>query len=426
MSKRSKEKVKYLMNELIQAIEAGDLQTLNQLLERFLMNEEPSAQYEAAEMLMHYGYLQQAKQVLENLQFIFPEEAQIKIDLASVAMELDLEDEALEHLLSVHEEDAEYPQALVLLADYYQMQGLYEVAERHINKALELLPTEPLLLFAKAELLFETGRFTESVRLYEELHSQQAEIAGVQIAERLAEVYRAGGAYEQALTYYMETLEDKVTPDLLFGSAYSAFQIEKYEVAVTQLEDLKELDPDYYSAYLLLAQSYAMLEDNKRALLAIEEGIARDEYDKSLYLFAGKMALKTQDEEKAMNYLQQAIALDPEYMEATIVLMSVYAQREMYEEIIDLYESLQREDIEFTAILPFVANAYNEAEKFEKANEIYTLAYTEYKEESEFLEKYCYFLIEEGQQEKAKQIAEQLVLLEPTSEQWQALLERFE
>ena len=414
------------MNELMQAIEAGDLQALDQLLERFLTNEEPSAQYEAAEMLMHYGYLPQAKQALENLQFIFPEEAQIKIDLASVAMELDLEDEALEHLLSVGEEDAEYPQALVLLADYYQMQGLYEVAERHINKALELLPTEPLLLFAKAELLFETGRFGESIRLYEELHSQQKEIADVMISERLAEVYRAGGNYEQSLAFYMETLEDKVTPDLLFGSAYSAFQTEKYDVAITQLEDLKELDPDYYSAYLLLAQSYSMQEDNKRALIAVEEGLARDEYDKSLYLFAGKMALKTHQEEKAISYLQQAIALDPEYMEATIVLIGTYNQREMYDEIIDLYETLKREDIGFTTMLPIVANAYNELEQFEQANETYALAYNDFNEDADFLETYCYFLIEDGQREKAKQIAEQLVKLDPTSEQALALLERFE
>lgn len=415
-----------LMNELMQAIEAGDLQLLDQLLERFLTTEEPSAQYEAAEMLMHYGYLPQAKQALENLQFIFPEEAQIKIDLASVAMELDLEDEALEHLLSVSEEDAEYPQALVLLADYYQMQGLYEVAERHVNKALELLPTEPLLLFAKAELLFETGRFTESVRLYEELHRQQKEIADVMIAERLAEVYRAGGNYEQSLAFYMETLEDKVTPDLMFGSAYCAFQVENYELAITQLEDLKELDPDYYAAYLLLAQSYSMLEDNKRALIAVEEGLARDEYDKALYLFAGKMALKTMQEEKAINYLQQAIALDPEYMEATIVLMGTYNKREMYDEMIDLYETLEREQIEFSAILPIVANAYNEDEQFEKANELYALAYNEFKDDTEFLETYTYFLIEDGQREKAKEVAELLVKLDPTSEQALTLLERYE
>ena len=74
-------------------------------------------------------------------------------------MELGNEDEALDLLLEIEETSPEYPQALLVLADYYQMQGLFEVAEKRINEALAILPDEPLLHFAKAELLFETGRF---------------------------------------------------------------------------------------------------------------------------------------------------------------------------------------------------------------------------------------------------------------------------
>lgn len=414
------------LEQIIQALEAGDLQALQTLIDRFLVDAEPAKQYEMAEMFMQFGYLEEADRILENLQFIFPEEAQIKIDRATVLMELMKEDEALDLLLDVKETDAEYPQALVVLADYYQMQGLYEVAEKHIEMALELLPHEPLLQFAKAELLFETGRFTESVRLYEELYENKIEIPNVSIPVRLAEVYRAGAAYEDALHFYMLALEDEVTPDLLFGSAYAAFQVEKYETAIQQLEDLTELDPDYFSAYLLLAQSYSMLEDHKRALLAIEQGIARDEYDKSLFLFAGKMALKLGDTEKAKKYLQEAIALDPEYMEATLVLTSIYRQEEDYAAIIDLYESLHKEAIDFSGLLPFVAEAYDQEELFDKANEAYAIAYEEYKEDEEFLEKYCYFLIEDGKQDKAKIVAQQLVVLDPTNEDWQQLFERFE
>ena len=414
------------MEQIMQALEAGDLQGLQTLIERFLVDAEPAKQYEVAEMLMQFGYLEEADRILENLQFIFPEEAQIKIDRATVLMELTKEDEALDLLLDVKETDAEYPQALVVLADYYQMQGLFEVAEKHIEMALEILPHEPLLQFAKAELLFETGRFTESVRLYEELYENKIDIPNVSIPVRLAEVYRAGAAYEDALHFYMLALEDEVTPDLLFGSAYAAFQIEKYETAIQQLEDLKELDPDYFSGYLLLAQSYSMLEDHKNALLAIEEGITRDEYDKSFFLFAGKMALKLGDVSKAKKYLQESIALDPEYMEATLVLASIYRQEDDNEALIDLYESLYKESIDFSALLPFIAEAYDQEEQFEKANEVYAAAYDEFKEDEEFLEKYCYFLIEDSQQEKAKTVAEQLVKLNPTSEDWQQLLERFE
>ena len=414
------------MDLMLQAIQNGDLQQINAFLETFLMNEAPGEQYEAAEMLMQYGYLEEADRVLEHLAFLFPEEAQITIDRANIFMEMGNEDDALELLLSVPEDAPEYPQALLVLADYYQMQGLFEVAEKRINDALELLPNEPLLQFAKAELNFETGRFTEAARIYEELYEKDKQFAGTLLAARLAEVYRAGAAYETALDYYMEALEEEVTPDLLFGSAYAAFQSEKYETAIQQLEDLKELDPDYFSGYLLLAESYAMLEDNKRAYKAIQEGLIRDEYDKTLYLFAGKMALKNNLPQEAEKHLQQAIALDPEYMEATLVLMSLYAQEERYGEVIQLFEHLQNEDFDWTALYPYVAVAYDKEEEFTKAYEIYKNAYNDFKEDVSFLEKYCYFLLEDGRQEEAYAIAKQLAELEPTEQEWQSLLERFE
>ncbi|MFF5993616.1 tetratricopeptide repeat protein [Lysinibacillus sp. KU-BSD001] len=414
------------MKEMLQAIQEGDLQRINAFLETFLMNEAPGEQYEVAELLMQYGYLEEANRVLEHLAFLFADEAQIIIDRANVCMEMGNEDEALELLLSVPNDAQEYPQALLVMADYYQMQGLFEVAEKRINEALELLPNEPLLQFAKAELLFETGRFIEAARIYEELYEQEKQFAGILLAARLAEVYRAGAAYETALDYYMEALEEEVTPDLLFGSAYAAFQSAKYETAITQLEDLKELDPDYFAAYLLLAQSYAMLEDNTRAYQTIQEGLARDEYDKSLYLFAGKMALKNNLPEEAESYLQQAIALDPEYMEAILVLIAIYAQQERYDAVIDLFESVQKEGFDWGALYPYVAEAYDKEEAYDKAYEIYKSAYNEFKEDVAFLEKYCYFLLEDGKRDEAYVVAKQLALLEPTEQEWQNLLERFE
>ena len=415
-----------LLNELILAIEEGDLQLVNQLIERVITNSMPDEQYGITELLVQYGYYAEADQVLEHLQFLYPEEAQITIDRAAVLMELDKEDEALELLMSVAADVAEYPQALLVLADYYQMQGLYEVAEKQINEAIELLPTEPLLQFAKAELLFETGRFSESIRIYEELYEQEGTFAGVSLAERLAEVYRAGANYEQALEFYMKALEDEVKPDILFGSGYAAFQTQNYELAIKQLEDLKELDPDYFSAYLLLAESYAMLEDNKKAYAVIKEGLIRDEYDKTFYLFAGKIALKNHEPEQAKQYLQEAIALDPEYMEAILVLMSIYSKEESYDEIISLYEHISSQDFDWTALYPFVAEAYDKEEEFDKAYEMYRAAYEDFKEDPAFLEKYCYFLLEDGKQEQAKEIAAQLVALDPTEQQYIELLERFE
>ena len=91
-----------------------------------------------------------------------------------------------------------------------------------------------------------------------------------------------------------------------------------------------------------------------------------------------------------------------------------------------LFEQLQKNEFEWVSLYPFVANAYNEEEQFDKAYEIYTLAYNDFNEDVEFLEKYCLFLVEDGKQKEAKKIAQKLVELQPTEQQWHDLLERFE
>lgn len=411
---------------VIEAIQNGDLHALKHAIEDLLVSADANEQYEMADYLMNFGYMKQADEIYAHLVYLFPEEAQLKIDRATVLMELEQEDEALELLMDVSEEAAEYPQALLALADYYQMQGLYEVAERHINHAMDLLPEEPLLLFAKAELMMEMGRLSEAARLYEELYETTKEIAGVRIIERLADVHRQGGSYEEALHYYQHALKDTTSADLLFGAAYAAFQAEEFEKAIRYLEDLKVFDPDYFAGYLLLAQSYAMQENNKKALEVIKEGITRDEYDKELYLFAGKMAIKNSLPEEAESYLRQAIALDPEYMEAVLALVSMLSHDERDEETIEIIEGLHKDDFEWSTLSAFAAEAYDRLEEYDKAGKHYANAYRDHDEDAAFLEKYVYFLIEDGQHAQAKEVAMKLHNLQPEEQEWLDLLTRFD
>ena len=412
-----------ISQQFIEAIEAGNLETVQSLIETLQLSSEPDAQYEIANRLVQAGYLKEGEQVLEHLQFLFPEEAQLKIDRAQVLMEIDEEDEALLLLSSIEEHADEYPQALLSLADYYQMQGYYEVAEQKIDQALALLPEEPLLVFAKAELLLETGKYLEAVRLYENIKEQTDEIAGIRLSERLAEVYSAGAAFEDAIPYYEESLVDHVTPDLLFGLAYAAFQAGQYDLSVRKLNEVKILDPDYFSAHLLLAQAYSMIEEFYQAYQAIIEGLSRDEYDKELYLFAGKMALKLGKNAEAEQHLRQAIVLDPEYMEATLTLVSYLHTEEKDNEVIELVEMVSHNQDDWSALYPFAAEAYAKEENFERAYEFYSLAYTEHKEDPIFMEKYAYFLLEEGKRGEALEIGKQLARLQPNEERWQELIE---
>ncbi len=66
-----------------------------------------------------------------------------------------------------------------------------------------------------------------------ELHEEMDEIGGVSIVSRLAETYSAGAAYEEAIPYYEEMLQENTSPDTLFGAAFAYYQSGKAERAVT-------------------------------------------------------------------------------------------------------------------------------------------------------------------------------------------------
>ena len=95
------------------------------------------------------------------------------------------------------------------------------------------------------------------------------------------------------------------------------------------------------------------------------------------YLFAGKMALKNSLPEEAITYLQEAIALRSRIYGSNVCVYVGLHTEERYEEVIDLYEELQRNEFDWTALYPFVAEAYDKEEQFDKAYEIYKVAYND-------------------------------------------------
>lgn len=406
------------IKDIQQAVEQGDPRSVNETIEAYLLNGDPDEQYDLSEWLAEIGYVEEAIKVLEHLQFVFPDESQLTVDRANLLIEVDREDEALNALMEISKEDELYPQVLVTLADLFQLQGLLEAAESRLNEAIDLLPDEPLLQQAKAELLLDSGRYLESAKIYQDLQREGIQLDGVNLSERLAEVYSAGAAYEEALPFYEEALKDEVKPDVLFGAAFSAFQTRQYEMAVRRLDELISVDPDYFSAYLLRAQSFNMAEDYEAAYKAILEGIARDEFDKELYLFAGKLALKLGKVEEGVEHLRQAIALDPEYMEAIYTLVSYFHAEELDEETLELAENVIESGDDWAGLYPMIAEAYERTEQYAKADEFYALSYPAFRDDPNFLEKYARFLIEEGKREKALEIIKELQILDPENPEW--------
>ena len=411
------------LEEIERYILEGEVEVLSRTVDQLNGSTDFDLLYEAAGLFASYGFMAEADRLYETLRYHLPDEAQLKIDRAGTLLELGEEDEALLLLTDVSPDNEEYVQALLALADYYQMSGMAEAALSKIKEAHELDPSEPVIRFAFAELLLGAGKYGEAVRLYLELHEEMDEIGCIRILSRLAETYSAGAAYEEAIPYYEELLEDNALPDTLFGAAFAYFQSGKPERSVTLLDNLIEMDPDYFSAYMLAGQSLSLIDEDRRALDMFKDGIRRDEFVKELQLMAGKSALKLGLPDEAEVHLKEALVLDSEYSEALITLASLYNEREQNEELLDLLSYMKNDQIDIPLLDAFMAYAYEREEQFEDAYASYSKAYIGLKDDQGFLGNYAKFLLEEGKRDEALEVIKEIVKIVPVDENWRAFLE---
>jgi len=403
------------IDELVQLVENGDIERALSLLPKIKKEATDDEKYMLADHLFSWGLLEEARDLVEELMKRYREEGELALFLAEIYTELDEDEKALALLADIDEDDPLFPRACLLLADLYQMQGLEEVSEQKLLKAYEKAPNEPIIEFALAELYFATGQYAKSIAFYEKVLAQETTVAGTFIPERLAEALSLLGEFERALPYYEQTIEKKIDSHTLFGYGFTAFQAEYYQTAIEKLTQLKELDRDYVPLYLYLAKAYEHEGDVTKSYDIAKEGLLVDEWNKELLLYAGKIALKLGKEEEAETYLQKAVDIDPGYVEALVALASVWMHQERYEDVVRWLQYAIDQGEYDPQLEWYLARAKHKLEMYSDALNHYQEAYTFFKNDVEFLEEYGYFLIEEGDRERAKAMFAQIVRLDPAN-----------
>ncbi|MDX8046127.1 tetratricopeptide repeat protein [Gracilibacillus sp. S3-1-1] len=403
------------MNTIEQAIElihAGEVEEALSLLNRIAKTADIDTKLEISQIFMELGNQDLAEVLLKEILELEPGNSDVKLFLADIRIDDNKDEEAIELLNEIEEGDENYLQALVQLADLYQAQGLFEVAERKLLVAKNLAPEEMIIDFALAELSFSSGEYHKSIIYYEKIKEKQDEVAGVNIASRLAEAYALNGEFEASLDYYQNL--DTTDPETLFRYGFLAFKSERYEIAIHAWENLLEEELEYPSVYLYLAKAYEEEGLINEAYETGNKGVEMDPFNKEMWLTAGKISLKAGATERAFEQVEKAISLDNEYQEALLFLVETYKKQGDYDQIIDLLTKQinieQLDGIFFWEL----AKAYNEEEDYKQALNAYQNAYNKIKQDTDFLKDYGYFLVEEGRINTALQVLEEYLILEPS------------
>ncbi len=407
--------------KMLQALANEDLVEAQLALAQAIQEDDTEILIELGEELLSLGFLEEAKEVFENLQKREPENEALNLPLAEIAIENNEIDAAFDFLEAIGKDNAAYPQALLITADLYQVLGIPEVSEAKLLEAARLLPEEELIQFALAELYFSTDRFDEAEKIYRTLVATDLEVPGVSLTERLGSALSMQGKFEDAVLFLEEALEEEQTDDRLFQTAFVYLQLKENEKAIYYLQQLRVLNPQYQALYLYLAEALQAEELLEEAQAVIEEGLQENPFQVELYHFASENSYRLHDVKQAETYLLQALETGEKEDETLLTLSNLYLNEGMFEEVVAVIQRMEEEDNPYA--LWNLAHAYNELEEFDAAAKYYEAANDALHHEPDFMKEYGIFLREEGRVDEARHLLAHYLAHEPGDLEVQSILD---
>jgi tetratricopeptide (TPR) repeat protein len=410
------------IRDAIRLVEHGDVEKGMSLLEELTQKANDAEQFEIAEVYLDWGHTSKAMKMLDNLLKKYPDDGELLVSIAECCLDEGMDEEAISYLGQVDKEDEEYLRALILQADLYEGQGLTEVAERKLKDAQEKDTEHPVLAYALGDFYLRQGKFDSSLPLFQKAIEGQAEIEDLPL--RYAEALSRAGKFEEALPFYRKGLDHHKDLYSLFGHGVTAFKAGEFKEAITALEELKDMDPDYTTLYSVLSESYEEEGAVDEAYQVIQDGLKRDEHNENIYLQAARLAYKMHNPSQGEEWVKKALELNPARIEPLLRLGDQYIREERFDDIISLYKPLTEMKEEIPLMYWHLATANKETENYKEASLWYEKAAELFQDDPVFLEEYAYFLLEEGKQEYAKKTLQILLKMNPDRADIEDVLDR--
>ena len=403
--------------EMLEALNQQDLTRAEHYFQKALVEDSDDLLLELAYYLEGIGFYPQARQIYEKLAPVFPE---VNLNLATIASEDGQIEEAFAYLEEIQPNSDWYVSALVLKADFYQMEGLTDVAREKLLEARSY-SDDPLLIFGLAELESELGNDLEAIKSYAQLDNRELyEQTGISTYQRIGTAYARLGKFESAIEFLEKALELEYEDQTAFELASLYFDQEEYQKAVLYFKQLDTISPDFEGYEYGYSQALHKEHQTEQALQIAQQGLEKNPFETRLLLLASQLSYELHQPEQAEAYLLQAQEDAEDQEEILLRLATMYQEQERYEDILAL-EVYEPENL-LTKWM--IARSYQETEDLDAAFEYYQELLPELKENPEFLEQYIYLLRELGKFEEAKVQIQSYLNLVPDDIQMQDLYER--
>lgn len=403
--------------QMLQALEEQDLTKAEHYFAKALENDSSNLLYELATYLEGIGFYPQAKEIYLKIVEDFPE---VHLNLAAIASEDGQIEEAFTYLEEIQADSDWYVSSLVLKADFYQLEGLTDVAREKLLEALTY-SEDSLLILGLAELDSELENYQAAIQAYAQLDNRSIyEQTGISTYQRIGFAYAQLGKFETATEFLEKALELEYDDLTAFELASLYFDQEEYQKATLYFKQLDTISPDFEGYEYGYSQALHKEHQVQEALRIAKQGLEKNPFETRLLLAASQFSYELHDASGAENYLLTAKEDAEDTEEILLRLATIYLEQERYEDILDL----QSEEPENLLTKWMIARSYQEMDDLDTAYEHYQELTGDLKDNPEFLEHYIYLLRELGHFEEAKVHAHTYLKLVPDDVQMQELFER--
>ena len=404
---------------VVELLHAGQFDQMATEIEKALQVDSAELLADLAEYLSMMGFSSESRQVYEAISQENTANTDIILNLAEMKVNDGDLDGALALLYQVASTDDNYVAALVMIADLYQLDGVWEAALEKLQET-STISDSPLVSFAIAELHYNQANWQEAIDYFAKLSQRQIlELTKVSIYQRIGTAYASLGEFENAEKFLEKSLEINHDDTVLFELAQISAVLGEHKRAIDYFKQLDALAPDFDGYAYPYAQ--ALIEENEfdSAFAVAKDGLSKNPTDVPLLHLTSRIAYALHDLKASETYLVQALDLAELHDETIFLLSNLYLLQADYEAVINLAPLL---DDDHALARWNIAKAYVELEQDTAALAIYDeIDQSVLADNPEFLLDYAHILIRNGRANDAKLSLTQYLASVPDDENAQEL-----
>ncbi|MDN6069976.1 MAG: tetratricopeptide repeat protein [Lactococcus plantarum] len=404
---------------VIDLLHSGEFDQMAVELEKAIQTEDTAILADLAEYLAMMGFSQESRQVYDKLTNEQLDQTDIILNLAEMKIDDGDLEGALALLYQVDAADENYVAALVMIADIYQLDGVWEAALEKLQEARSLTDS-PLVVFAIAELYYNQSNWQEAINYFAKLSQRDIfDLTKVSTYQRIGTAYASLGEFENAEKFLEKSLELAHDDTVLFELAQINAVLGENTRAISFFKQLDALAPDFEGYAYPYAQALIAENEFDQAFDVAKTGLSKNPTDVPLLHLTSRIAYALHDQDAAENYLIQALDIADLHDETVFLLSNLYLLEEDFDAVINLETLLD----DYHALAKWnIAKAYQAQEADEKALAIYDeLAQSVLADNPEFLLEYAHLLIRNARNKDAKLSLKQYLAIVPDDENTQAI-----